>query len=42
MDEFDEKCPYDWWSKYYASIDEHERVQEGYMTEGYDKMKVCM
>ena len=39
-DEFDEKCKYDWWSKYYASIEENERVQEGYLTDCHDKLKV--
>jgi hypothetical protein len=30
---------FDWWSKYYASVNEHSRVQEGYLDENHDTLK---
>ena len=34
------KVEFDWWSKYYYSIDDPRRTQQEYIDEGYDKMKV--
>ena len=34
------KVEFDWWSKYYYSIDDQRRTQQEYVDQGYDKMKV--
>ncbi|CAI8014042.1 Myoferlin [Geodia barretti] len=34
------KVEFDWWSKYYYSIDDPRRTQQEYIDEGYDKMKI--
>ena len=34
------KVEFDWWSKYYYSIDDPRRTQQEYVDQGYDKMKV--
>ena len=31
---------FDWWSKYYYSVDDERRTQPEYVDEGYDKMMV--
>ena len=35
-----QKIEFDWWSKYYYSIDDTRRTQTEYVDQGYDKMKV--
>ena len=34
----DDELKYDWWSKYYASVGEDSKVQEGYVEESQDKL----
>ena len=33
---------FDWWSKFYTSVDDEQRKQPEYEAEGYDKMVVRM
>ena len=41
QDEFiEDDLKYDWWSKYYASVGESGRAQEGYMEENHDTFVV--
>ena len=38
----DDELKYDWWSKYYASVGEDSKVQEGYVEESQDKLVVSI
>ena len=34
------ECRFDWWSKYHASAHDDTKIQQEYITEGYDLLKV--
>ena len=35
-----QKIEFDWWSKYYYSLDDPRRTQQEYVDKGYDKLQV--